>query len=172
MKRIAIFALLLGFGAAAAAADLADVYRQARDSDAAYASARAAWAAAQEKLPQGRAGLLPAASLSYFTQYNDREIRFRDPFIPPADSRFNSNGLTLSLTQPLYRRQNWVAFEQAKTQVTQADAQYALAAQDLILRAAQAYFDVLLAQDSVAFAAAQKTAIGEQLAQAKRNFEI
>ena len=172
MKRIAIFALLLGFGAAAAAADLADIYRQARDSDAAYASARAAWAAAQEKLPQGRAGLLPAANLSYFTQYNDRDIRFRDPFIPPADSRFNSNGLTLSLTQPLYRRQNWVAFEQAKTQVTQADAQYALAAQDLILRAAQAYFDVLLAQDSVAFAAAQKTAIGEQLAQAKRNFEI
>jgi outer membrane protein len=172
MRRVAIFTLLLGFGGAAPAADLADIYRQARDSDAAYASARAAWAAAQEKLPQGRAGLLPAANLSYFTQYNDRDIRFRTPGTLSADSRFNSNGLTLSLTQPLYRRQNWVAFEQAKTQVTQADAQYALAAQDLILRAAQAYFDVLLAQDSVAFAAAQKAAISEQLAQAKRNFEV
>ena len=55
MKRIATCVLLLGFAAAAHAADLADVYRLARDSDAAYASARAAWAAGQEKLPQGRA---------------------------------------------------------------------------------------------------------------------
>jgi len=172
MRRTGIFALLLAVAATAPAADLAELYRQARDSDAAYASARAAWAAAQEKLPQGRAGLLPAANLSAFTQYNDREIRFRSPGTPVSASRFNSNNLTLSLTQPLYRRQNWIAFEQAKTQVQQADAQLALAAQDLILRVAQAYFDVLLAQDTVAFAAAQKAAIGEQLAQAKRNFEV
>jgi outer membrane protein len=172
MRCVAICTLLLGFGAAASAADLADIYRQARDSDAVYASARAAWAAAQEKLPQGRAGLLPAANLSASTQFNDREIRFRSPSSPVSSQEFNSNALTLSLTQPLYRKQNWVAFEQAKTQVSQADAQFALAAQDLIVRVAQTYFDVLLAQDSVAFAAAQKTAIGEQLAQAKRNFEV
>jgi outer membrane protein len=164
--------MLLAVAASTPAADLGDLYRLARDSDAAYASARASWAAAQEKLPQGRAGLLPAANLSAFTQYNDREIRFRDPSTPVAASKFNSNALTLSLTQPLYRRQNWIAFEQAKTQVLQADAQFALAAQDLILRVAQAYFDVLLAQDTVAFAEAQKAAIGEQLAQAKRNFEV
>jgi outer membrane protein len=172
MKRIAICTVLLGFGATAPAADLAEVYRQARDSDAVYASARAAWAAAQEKLPQGRAGLLPAANLSASTQFNDREIRFRSPSTVVSSQEFNSNALTLSLTQPLYRKQNWVAFEQAKTQVLQADAQFALAAQDLIVRVAQAYFDVLLAQDSVAFAGAQKAAIGEQLAQAKRNFEV
>lgn len=172
MKRIVTWFLLLGCAAAATAADLAETYRLARDSDAAYAAARATWAAAQEKLPQGRAGLLPAASLSAFTQYNDREIRFRTPGALDLSSDFNSNAFTLSLTQPLYRRQNWIAFEQAKTQVEQADAQFALAAQDLILRVAQAYFDVLLAQDTVAFAAAQKAAIGEQLAQAKRNFEV
>jgi outer membrane protein len=63
-------------------------------------------------------------------------------------------------------------YEQALTQVEQADAQLALAAQDLILRVAQAYFDVLLAQDNVAFAEAQKIAIGQQLEQAKRNFEV
>lgn len=172
MKRIAVCAALLGLAASAAAADLNDLYRQARDSDAAYASARAAWTAAQEKVPQGRAGLLPAANLSAFTQYNDREIQFRTPGTPTAGSQFNSNALTLSLTQPLYRRQNWIAYEQAKTQVLQADAQFALAAQELILRVAQAYFDVLLAQDTVAFAQAQKAAIGEQLAQARRNFEV
>lgn len=168
----ASFALLVAVATAAPAADLLEVYRQARDADAVYAGARASWAAAQEKLPQGRAGLLPSANLSASTQYNDRDIRFRDPATPAAVGQFNSNTLTLSLTQPLYRRQNLVAYEQGKTQVAQADAQFALSAQDLILRVAQAYFDVLLAQDSVAFAAAQKTAIGEQLAQAKRNFEV
>lgn len=171
MKRIAICTVSLVLAGTAGAADLMEVYRQAREADAVHASARAAWTAAQEKLPQGRAGLLPAANLSAFTQHNDREIRFRSG-APSAGAQFNSNALTLSLTQPLYRRQNWVAFEQAKTQVSQADAQFALATQDLVLRVAQAYFDVLLAEDSVAFAAAQKAAIGEQLAQAKRNFEV
>ncbi len=172
MKRIAICTLLLICSAPALAADLLDVYRQARSSDAVYASARAGWAAAQEKLPQGRAGLLPAVSLSASTQYNDREIRPRDPNSLPLNEKFNSNALSVSLAQPVYRKQNLIAFEQAKTQLTQADAQFTLAAQDLVLRVAQAYFDVLLAQDNVAFAAAQKAAISEQLAQAKRNFEV
>ena len=168
----ASLAFLLAAVSAAPAADLVEVYRQARDADAVYAGARASWAAAQEKLPQGRAGLLPSANLAASTQYNDREIRFRDPAIPAAAGQFNSNALTLSVTQPLYRKQNLVAYEQGKTQVVQADAQFALSAQDLILRVAQAYFDVLLAQNNVELAAAQKAAISEQLAQAKRNFEV
>ncbi|HSN38654.1 MAG TPA: TolC family outer membrane protein [Burkholderiales bacterium] len=165
------FLLAVAASFSAQPADLLDIYRDARGSDAVYASARAAWAATQEKLPQGRAGLLPQANLSASTQYNDREISFRNPQ-PAAIGQFNSNALTLSLTQPLFRPQNYTQYQQAKTQLTQADAQLALAAQDLVLRVAQAYFDVLLAQDNVAFAWAQKTAIAEQLAQAKRNFEV
>ncbi len=154
------------------ASDLIDIYKQARGSDAVYASARAAWTAGQEKLPQGRAGLLPQLNLSASTQHNDREINFRNPAIPGTAGQFNSNAVTLSLTQPLFRAQNYTQYEQAKTQVAQADVQLALVAQDLIVRAAQAYFDILLAQDNVAFAGAQKAAIAEQLAQAKRNFEV
>jgi outer membrane protein len=154
------------------AADLIDIYKAARGSDAVYGAARAAWSAGQEKLPQGRAGLLPQVSVSASTQYNDRDIRFRNPASPAAVGQFNSNAVTLSLTQPLFRAQNYTQYEQAKTQVTQADIQLALAAQDLVLRVAQAYFDVLLAQNNVGLAAAQKAAIAEQLAQAKRNFEV
>ena len=168
----ASFAFLLAAASAASAADLVDIYREARGSDAVYASARAAWTAAQEKLPQGRAGLLPQLSISASTQYNDRDIRFRNPAQAPAVGQFNSNAVTLSLTQPLFRAQNLAQYEQAKTQLTQADVQLALAGQDLMLRVAQAYFDVLLAQDNVAFAGAQKADIAEQLAQAKRNFEV
>lgn len=166
------FVLVLLAGSAAHAADLLDVFRLARNSDAVYASARSAWTAAQEKIPQGRAGLLPQASLSASSQYNERRIRFRDLTLPVSNSQFVSDVLTLSVSQPLYRRQNNVVLEQARTQTEQADTQFAQAAQDLILRVAQAYFDVLLAQDTVAFAQAQKSAISQQLEQAKRNFEV
>ena len=164
--------LFLLLGAPAYAADLLDVFRLARNSDAVYAGARATWTAAQERIPQGRAGLLPQASVSGSSQFNERRIRFRDPTLPLSNSQFISDVLTLSITQPIYRRQNSVVLDQAKTQVEQADAQFAQAAQDLMLRVSQAYFDVLLAQDTVAFAQAQKSAIGQQLEQAKRNFEV
>jgi outer membrane protein len=153
-------------------ADLLDVFRLAQRADTTYASARASWAATQERIPQARAGLLPLASISGSIQQNDRDIRFRDPATPASNAPFGSNALTLSVTQPIFRMQNVVAYSQSLTQVEQADAQLALAAQDLLLRVAQAYFDVLLAQDNVAFAQAQKTAIGQQLEQAKRNFEV
>ncbi len=156
----------------AAAADLLEIYRAALSSDPVYSAARASWAAGREKLPQGRAGLLPQATLSASTQHNDRELNFRDPAIPGNRSQYNSNSASVSITQPIYRRQNFIAYDQGKTQVALADAQLASVGQNLILRAAQAYFDVLLAQDNVAFVQAQKTAIGQQLEQAKRNFEV
>jgi outer membrane protein len=165
-------ASLLALSPAAHGADMLQIYRSAQASDTQYGAARASWAAAQERLPQGRAGLLPSVSVSAFTQSNDREIDFRDPSIPNLNSNFNSNSASVSLTQPVYRPQNFQAFEQAKTQVEQADAVLAQAAQDLILRVAQAYLDVLLAQDTVTFAEAQLVAIGQQLEQAKRNFEV
>ncbi|OGA22799.1 MAG: hypothetical protein A3I02_06740 [Betaproteobacteria bacterium RIFCSPLOWO2_02_FULL_67_26] len=172
MNRVAFCTLLLIAAAPAGGADLLEIYRLAQASDAQYAAARAAWSAGQEKLPQGLSGLLPSASVSASTQHNDREFRSRDPLQATTTSRFNSNSIALSVTQPLYRPQNLTAYEQAKTQVAQSDAVFALATQDLILRVAQAYLDVLLAQDTVEFAQAQLVAIGRQLEQAKRNFEV
>ncbi len=164
-----------GMGVPAApayAADLLEIFKLAHRADAVYGSARAAWTATQEKLPQGRSGLLPSATFSASTQYNDRSIHFRDPAVPGSNTNFNSSVFSLSITQPIYRRQNTVVHEQAKTQLEQADAVLAQAGQDLITRVAQAYLDVLLAQDNVALAGAQKTAIAEQLAQAKISFEV
>jgi outer membrane protein len=65
-----------------------------------------------------------------------------------------------------------VAYSEAVQQVRQADYTLASARQDLILRVAVAYFDVLLAQFNVELAESQKAAVSEQLAQAKRNFEV
>jgi outer membrane protein len=110
-------------------------------------------------------------SLQANTQFNDRDLQFRTAPPVPRDT-FNTNGVSITATQPLFRPQNWITYEQAKAQVSQAEATFLLSGQDLIVRVAQAYFDVLLAGNNVTLAAAQKAAFAEQLAQAKRNFEV
>jgi outer membrane protein len=153
-------------------ADLMAVYRDAIAYDAQYASARAALDAGREKLPQGRSGLLPTIGLAASTTWNDVDSTRRTAGATEVNTKYNNNGWTVSLTQPLFRWQNWVAYTQSELAVAQAEAQFGLARQELIVRAAQAYFDVLLAQDTLATAQAQKVAIAEQLESAKRNFEV
>ena len=150
----------------AMAADLMDVYREALARDPVFASARASYEAAKEVLPQARAGILPTVNLAASANRNRRDTEDN----PKID--FNTNGYTLSLSQPLFRMQNFITVEQASMQVIQSEAVFYDAQQNLIVRSAQAYFDVLLAEDNVMLSAAQKIAIGEQLAQAKRNFEV
>jgi outer membrane protein len=156
-------------------ADLVEVFRDAKSNDAPYASARASLEAGRERLPQGRALILPTFNASGNSTYSDNAVKQLSPGptagIPVARD-FHTNAWTVTLTQPLYRWQNWIQYEQAEFQVAQAEAQFAQASQDLIVRVAQAYFDVLAADNSLAFIQAQKTAISEQLAQAKRNFEV
>ena len=147
------------------AADLMDVYRDALEHDAEYAAARAAHMAAQEKLPQGRAGLLPTLTLA--------GVRRRQLIDTNRGSEvtIDNTSLVITATQPLFRMENFVAYEQSKIQVMQADSQFIIAAQDLILRVVQAYFDVLIAQFDVSVEEDQKKAIGQQLKQAKGSFE-
>lgn len=147
------------------AADLMDIYRDALEHDAQYASARAAHMAAQEKLPQGRAGLLPTISLSGLLK-RQRIDTNRGPEVTNDRS-----GLTITAIQPLFRMENFVAYEQSKIQVIQADSQFIIAAQDLILRVAQAYFDVLITQFDLSVVEDQKKSIERQLKQAKASFE-
>jgi outer membrane protein len=153
-------------------ADLMAVYRDALAYDAQYAGARAAVEAGREKLPQGRSGLLPTIGLAASTTWNDVDSTRRIANATAVNTKYNNNGWTVSLTQPLFRWQNWVAYTQSELAVAQAEAQFGLAKQELIVRAAQAYFDVLLAQDTLAVSRAQKVAIAEQLESAKRNFEV
>lgn len=160
-------ALGLALAAHAEAATLSEVYREALAADAPYASARAAYRAALEKLPQGRAGLLPTVNLGANLRWNDVNSS-----LPGGDSQFSSNGLALSAAQPVFRQQNRLQYDEAKNQVRIAELQLKAAEQDLILRTARAYFDVLQSRDNIAFIQAQKAAIAEQLAAARRNFEV
>ena len=165
-KRLVLLLAASGLALSAQGADLLGVYRDALVSDPVFQSARAQYQAGIEALPQAKAGYLPSvsASASRFRNQVDTSTS------PQVD--YNSQSLSVSLSQPVFRWQNWIAISQAEQQVLQAEATLAAARQDLILRVSQAYFDVLLAQDNVALSEAQKTAISEQLAQAKRNFEV
>ena len=157
------------------AADLLQVYREAQNNDATFAAARSTLEAGRERTPQARAGLLPTLSLSGNSLWNKNDLYLRDGTLPPTlnpNPRFNSNGYTLTLSQPLFRWQNWVAYDQSKFQVAQAEANFVQAGQDLILRVAQAYFDVLYAQESLKAVQANKKSIEQQLESAKRNFEV
>jgi outer membrane protein len=171
--RLAAFCLGLLLSPAAVAVDLLQVYRDARSYDAQYAAARFALLAGLEKLPQGRALILPALNLTagYTQTWLDSESR-NQTVVPSFSRDFDGRNYTFTLSQPIYRPQNWLQYGQAGFQVKQAEAVFAQAEQDLILRAAQAYFDVLAALDTLALVRAQKAAISEQLAQAKRNFEV
>jgi outer membrane protein len=157
------------------AADLLQIYREAQNNDATFAAARSTLEAGRERTPQARAGLLPTLSLSGNSLWNKNDLYLRDGTLPPTldpNPRFNSNGYTLALTQPLFRWQNWVAYDQSKFQVAQAEANFVQAGQDLILRVAQAYFDVLYASESLKAVQANKKSIEQQLESAKRNFEV
>jgi outer membrane protein len=175
MKRrlIAVALAALAAGAVPAAAeDLVQIYREAQASDPTLAGARANWVALQERVPQARSGLLPnvAASGSTNANYGRTSTHGDARFV--SSNEYGTAGFVISASQPLYRQQNLLAYDQAKRQVEQADFTLAQAQQDLIIRVAVAYFDVLLAEVNIELAEAQKAAVSEQLAQAKRNFEV
>ena len=149
----------------AGAVDLMQVYGEALANDPVYASARSALTAGQERAIQGRAGLLPTLNAGGTYTRND-QTAFGQSL------HFTGNAYQVQLTQPLLRVANWESYQQGKLSVTASEAQFAQARQDLIVRVGQAYFDVLAAQDALTFLKAQENAITEQLASAKRNFEV
>ena len=156
----------------AAAEDLVQIYRDALASDPVLASAKATWEATQELVPQARAGLLPAVNLAANANEQDFNDRLRTDPTTTIHERFPSYAYTVSASQPLYRPQNSIALNQATQQVGQGDFILASSQQDLIVRVIQAYLDVLLARFNIELTESQKAAVSENLAQAKRNFEV
>ncbi|MFV5214367.1 TolC family outer membrane protein [Azonexus caeni] len=171
LRKLVLSLTLLGSVSLTQAADLLEVYRAARNYDAGYAAASAARDAEREKAPQARAGLLPSIGLAASTTRNRVESTPRAGGLA-SHAEYNSNGWTISLSQPLFRWQNWQGYQQGELLVANAEARFAQAGQELLLRVTQAYFDVLLAQETVASVQALKLATVEQLASARRNFEV
>ena len=147
--------------------DLLLIYREALANDATYAAARYQQQASQELVPQARSALLPNVGLT-----GRADVNGYSSTEPDIASNFNVYGGGVNLTVPVYRPQNWEALEQAKIGVMQADLTLQQSSQDLGLRVATAYFNVLAARDQLIALEAAKKATLEQLQQAKREFEV
>ena len=169
MNRLMPLLFLVMMGTPVMAADLAEVYRQAKANDPVWRAAQASRLAGIEKAPQGRALLLPTLDFSAGTAESDQQVK-----TPGANNhyRYGTDGYHLQLTQPLYRKQNSAAYAQGIAGADIAEQEFEIARQDLMLRTTRAYFDVLAAQDVLDFAITEKDAIGKQLALAKRNFAV
>lgn len=166
---LSILSLALGVAlcAPAQAQSLMQLVESARTYDTAWQSARAQLDAAARKADQARAGLLPSAALTGGLTRSNVELSK-----PKIENTGTAQTVGVNASQPLYRPANRITLEQGQRGVDVAQAQLDAATQDLLVRVSQAYFDVLAAQDTLTFVQAQKAAVSEQLAAAKRNFEV
>lgn len=153
-------------------ADLLSLYREAAAQDPAMAAARASLSAARERVAQaeGSNGFATGVAAGANANYFDLHVRN----LPQAhtDRAYLAANVQAFVNKPLYRPANDAAIEQANVAVKLSELSLKAAEMDVANRLAQAYFDVLLAQDNVRLVEAQKAALSEQLAQAKRNFEV
>ncbi len=165
----AIATLVAAFASTAHGQSLIELYDSARDYDATFQSARAQYDANLARAAQSKAGILPTVGLSASATRTEYDIDTATGNIARGSP---SQSAGINASQPLYRPANWASYEQGRRQIEIARAVLDAAEQDLIVRVSQAYFDVLAAQDNLSLVAAQKAAVAEQLASAKRNFEV
>jgi len=157
----------------AAPQSLYSIYQQAVANDPQLAAAKKSNQAVQENIVQAQALNRTQVDLNAGIQASRNDIRFigNAPFAEGGNA-FEGYQYGISARQPLYRKQNQLLVEQSKLQVQQADKQWLLAQQQLMFDTTQAYSNVLIASASVDQLDAQKTAIKQQLAQAKANFDV
>jgi outer membrane protein len=169
-RRAIVVPLLLMAMHAGATTTLVDLFNVSLESDPEYQSAVAANLAAQELTPQARSFLLPNLSAGGAVRHNYADVR-RSAAQTGSTDWGNQQG-DISLTQPVYHHDLWVQLEQADLRTKQANADFAFARQELMLRISERYFDVLRARDQLAFAQAALEAFGQQLKQAQQRFEV
>ncbi|MCW8409978.1 TolC family outer membrane protein [Legionella sp. PATHC035] len=172
MKKL-LFGYLMTLGLSShvfAATDLMDIYHQALENDPIFKNAYDTYMASAEALPQARAALLPQVGIT--AQATRNVFHVNDGIFTIQDNTYNSRTWQVSASQAIFNYQAWARVQQAKASVKAAQAVFNDAAQDLILRTAKAYFDVLFAQDTLNFAEAKKRANMRQYEQAKQRFEV
>ena len=162
-------ALCLGVASGARAQSLQELYEAARGYDASYLSARALLDSASYRVEQANALRLPSVGLGLSGSRSTSDSPTSRTLL---NSTTTATSATLSGRQTLFNRANGVTISQAQKSLEVSAADFDAAEQELIVRVAQAYFDVLAAQDTLATTRTSKAAISEQLASAKRNFEV
>jgi outer membrane protein len=176
VKKSILFAVLFATSVQSQAQDLLQTLELALQRDPRLREAEATRNAVLEAKPQSVARLLPTISITGELNRNSVLSKFQQAqlvFIAGARNvGFWDSSASINLTQPIYHHEYWVQLSQADNQIAEAEANYAAEQQNLMLRTARAYFDVLFAEDSRDFALAEQRAIERQLEEAKARFEV
>ena len=170
--RPVLVAVLVLAMSSAHSADLLTLYRDAATQDPAVAAAQASLLAARERVAQAEAANGFAAGVNAGANANYFDAHARGLPKAATDRGYLTASVSAYVNKPLIRPAILVAIEQARASLTLFEVSLAAAQMDVATRLSQAYFDVLLAQDNLTLVQAQKAAVGEQLAQAKRTFEV
>jgi outer membrane protein len=181
MTRLLTLALASGVLATPVVAQesLMDVYQRALQNDPAIREAEATYLATIEVKPQARSNLLPGLDLSAGRthQFSESQTGAVDPttgqvFGTSSEFEQDQSSWSLGVTQTLFNWTDYATLKQADKRVARAETDYEVAKQDLLIRVADTYFNVLAAEDNLASAVAAREAIARQLEQAQRRFEV
>lgn len=154
--------LLCSITAGAKPADILTVYQWAETSDPELQAAKARQLAASETLPQAIALLLPTLNSTANTRGIQSELL----------GNHNTYFYTLELNHETFNVRNWQTFRKARQDVRAATATYNAAVQDLIIRVANQYFNILAAQDDLEFARSSRIAFSRFLEQTQQRFKV
>jgi len=153
-------ASLAGAAVPAAATNLLDVYQQAHGNDPRFRAAQADTSANGTVLRQARAGFFPVVKVDT-ERYRTRQkiISSNNPVFGEGETTFPTTNTTLSITQPIFRKDVIERLAQAKGIVRQAELLLLVAEQDLMVRTTSAYLQVLAATDALALASAERASL-------------
>ena len=151
------------------ATDLMDIYQQALENDPTFKQAFSTYMSSGEAIPQARAALYPQLTSTAQVARNVQNVHASTIHV---EQTYNSNQWQLVASQAVFNYQAWARVQQAKASVKAAQATFNNSAQDLLLRTAKAYFEILLARDTLSFAEAKKRANHRQLEQAEQRFKV
>lgn len=169
IKRFLVSTLLLSIGTIAHAADLMEIYHHALRNDPQFKAAYSTFLAQAEAIPQAQSILLPQLGMTGQLTRNNLNVTSNRI---KTGQYYNGQQLVLSASQAIFNLQAWDNVNLAKASVKSSYATYNDAAQNLILRTAQAYFNVLFAKDTLTYSTAKKMANKRQLEQAQDRFNV
>lgn len=170
MKRMLLLcALSTSIATQANATDLMDIYQQALENDTTFKQAYDTYMSSSEAIPQARAALYPQIGIN---SQVGRDLNRIKAGLASTHQEYNSNLWQVTASQAIFNYQAWAQVQQAKASVKGAQATFNDAAQNLLLRTAKAYFDVLFAKDTLEFAEAKKRANKRQFDQATQRFNV
>ncbi len=162
---------LLALGSASAQGEnLEEIYRLAQQADARLGAAEFQYQATLQARPQAQAAVLPQINAQAGISRKDLSYDDAGPIFKDAD--FNRKTYGLQLDQSVYNRASWIQLEQADLRIAKAEAEIQAARQELMVRVAEAYFNVKSAEDNLQFARAEKEAVSRQLEQTRQRFEV